>query len=1237
MSDAGDKQPSQPNDEHLPSVVIGIGASAGGIAALRTFFSNAQPDTGAAYVVILHLSPDHDSRLAEVLQAATTMPVTQVHDRVPLQPDHVYVIPPNGNLVMEGGDVVVTEVTGLEQRRSPVDIFFRALADTHESQAVAVVLSGTGPNGSSGIKRIRERGGLTIAQDPAEAEYDDMPRHSIVSGVDYVLPVAAIPRVIVEYDERRRAGQSRAMPAAHADAPGASVHDVLTLLRVRTGHDFSNYKPATVMRRIERRMAVRNCATLADYAAFLRASPEEPGLLMKELLISVTNFFRDSTAYSALENRVIPRLFEHKGSDDHVRVWVAGCATGEEAYSVAMLLAENASAMPTPPRIQVFASDLDAQALAVAREGKYTDAEVADVSTERLRRFFQPVPGGHRVGRELREVVLFAHHNVIRDPPFSHLDLVACRNLLIYLNRAMQERVLETFHFALRPSGYLFLGGSETIEAAGHLFIPLDKDARIFETRAVTSRPSLPATDPAPLAARASLPPVAVTRSPDRILPVDLHQRLLDSYGAPSLVVTEDFFLVHVSEGAARFLEVAAGEPSRDLRRLAIPEVRVDLLTALHQASRERSAVEVNGVRLSAARGGGAVRLVIRPTLRDGEPLRGYFLVLFEPDGVAPAAANESLQLTSPTEAPITHLEEELVRVRSQLRATIEQYESQVEEAKASNEELQALNEELRSSAEELETSKEELQSVNEELSTVNQELKIKIDELGSTNNDFQNFINATDIGAIFLDRARRIKLFTARARDIFNLLPTDIGRKLSDITNTLNYDRLHGDVDGVLERLQPFEAELDTRGGRSYLMRILPYRTSDDHIDGVVLSFVDISTRRQAERNLVTSDQRFRLLIESAVDYAIFTMTSAGIVDSWNTGAERMFGYPIDAIVGTSASVLFTPEDRASGVFDEELRCAKLEGRASDERYHVRRDGSRLYCSGVTIRLGADAALGFAKIARDLTPQREAEVALKEAHAGLEHRVDERTQELQDEIVRRSTAQEHVTALLRKVVTAQEEQRARIARDLHDQLGQQLTALRLTLERYRDRTVKAGGAVDDDLDRAASLAKDIDAELDFLAWELRPAVLDDLGLAAALPRFLRQWSEHHQLAAEFRTSGVDTGHLSPECELTFYRVTQEALNNVVKHAHASRVDVILEHRDGAIVLLIEDDGVGFDPSDSETTARGIGIAGMRERAALCGATLEIESSVGEGTTVFLRIAADEVRGGGQMQVSNKR
>jgi PAS domain S-box-containing protein len=701
-------------------------------------------------------------------------------------------------------------------------------------------------------------------------------------------------------------------------------------------------------------------------------------------------------------------------------------------------------------------------------------------------------------------------------------------------------------------------------------------------------------------------------------MPAELHQRLLDGYGAPSLVVTEDFMVVHISEGAARFLEVPAGEPTRDLRRLAIPDLKVDLLTALHQAARERAPVVVQGVRLPAARGGGVVRLAIRPALREGDPPRGYFLVLFEHDGALPSAAQPPTQLTSPTEPPLTQLEEELARLRSQLRVTIEQYESQVEEAKASNEELQALNEELRSSAEELETSKEELQSVNEELTTVNQELKIKIDELASTNNDFQNFINATDIGAIFLDRLSQIKLFTARARDIFNLVPADVGRKLTDITSTLTSSRLHADIALVLERLQTIETEVETVAGRSYLMRVLPYRTDSDRIEGVVVSFVEITSRRTAERRLQASDERFRLLIDSATDYAIFTMTPLGLIDSWNSGAQRMFGYAADEIVGRGAEVLFTPADRATGAYAQELGTALAEGRASDDRFHQRKDGSLFYCSGVTIRLGADGALGFAKIARDLSAQREAEVALRDAHAGLERRVEERTQELLDEVLRRSSAQEHVTTLLRKVVTAQEEQRARIARDLHDQFGQQLTALRLALDRARERG-SGGGAVDPDLDRAAALAKDIDAELDFLAWELRPAVLDDLGLIAALPRFLREWSEHHHITAEFRSAGVESGQLSPEAELTFYRVTQEALNNVIKHAHASRVDVILERRDGGITLLIEDDGVGFDQADPDISSRGIGLAGMRERAALSGAALEIESAVGEGTTVFLR------------------
>jgi two-component system CheB/CheR fusion protein len=1140
--------------------------------------------------------------------------VTQVRDRVAMQGDHVYVIPPNATLAVSDGDLVVSTAARVEERRAPVDIFFRTLAETTQSSVACVVLSGTGSDGASGLKRVKEHGGLTVAQDPNEAEHGDMPAQAMATGlVDYVLPVEQMPAAILGYHERLsrvHAEESLARLPSEQEA----LREVLVLLRVRTGHDFSNYKPATLMRRIARRMNLRALATMVDYARFMREQPDEGVALMKELLISVTNFFRDAEAFAGLEQRIVPRLFEGKHSPDQVRVWIAGCATGEEAYSIAMLLAECASTSLMPPSIQVFATDLDEHAVATARDAFYTDAEVGDVSDERLGRFFVHETGGYRVRRELREMVLFATHNVIKDPPFSHLDLISCRNLLIYLNRAVQERVMETFHFALRPGGYLFLGTSETADGRG-LFVTVDSNTHVYESRPAGTRLATPPADPSGIALVQPGMRGPEPRALPKVSAVDLHLRLLEQYAPPSLVLTEMHEVVHVSEHAAAYLHVSAGEPSRDLARLIRPELRVDLIAALHQAARQRANVDVRGVRMPVGAEDAILTIGVKPVLRDDDPPRGFFLVLFQEEGRGPRLESGGVALTSPFD-PANHLEEELARVRNQLRLTVEQYETQVEEAKASNEELQALNEELRSSAEELETSKEELQSVNEELTTVNQELKIKIEELALTNNDFRNFIDSTDIGTIFLDRLLRVKLSTRRAQDIFNLLPTDTGRRLTDITNTLLYDGLQEDARHVLDSLQTVEREVQTRAGRWHLMRILPYRTTDDRIEGVAITFLDITTRRQAELRARDEEERLRVLIDSAVDYAIFTMTGEGIIDSWNVGAQRMFGYAADEIVGKHSGTLFTQEDRAAGVPQEELRTAARDGRASDERYHLRRDGSRFYCSGVTMRLGE--SLGFAKIARDLTSQREAELALQEAHAGLEARVQQRTRALQDENQRRGAAQEHVLSLLRKLVTAQEDQRARIARDLHDQLGQQLTGLRLALERSRERA-GTRGAVDDDLERALSLARQIDAEVDFLAWELRPAVLDDLGLVAALPRFLREWADHYGVAAEFRSAGFSAGQLSRESEVTFYRVAQEALNNVAKHAHASRVDVILEARDNSVVLVIEDDGVGFDPASQETMAKGIGLVGMQERASLSGATLQVESAPGSGTTVFLR------------------
>jgi two-component system, chemotaxis family, CheB/CheR fusion protein len=1085
--------------------VVGLGASAGGIKAFKEFFAHVPHRSGMAYVVILHMSPEHESRLTEILQLTTLIPVTQVVETVRIEPDHVYVIPPNRSLSMRDGHLALSEMTRREERRSPVDIFFRSLAESNDSRAICVVLSGTGANGSMGLKRIKEFGGIVFAQDPAEAEYNDMPRNAIATGlVDYVMPVAQMPAKIIAYKDHLAAVRISTEPLERHETDEEALRDIFTQLRVRTGHDFTNYKLATVLRRIERRINVYELPDLQSYALLMRESPEESSTLVKDLLISVTNFFRDSGTYQALENNIIPKLFEGKRAGDNVRVWVAGCATGEEAYSIAMLLAEYASSSVNAPTLQLFATDLDERSIAVAREGFYTNAEVADISPERLRRFFTKDGEGNRVRRELRGMVLFSTHNIIRDPPFSQLDLVSCRNLLIYLNRPAQERVMEVLHYALHPGGYLFLGRSESIYDAGDLFTTVDKDHHIFQRRTITSRMFLPLPKLSPQRTyQRHREECDEVRAHDRLSYFDLHLRLLEQFGPPSVLVNENYDIVYLSERAGQYMLFAGGEPTHNLLRVVRPELRMDLRTALYQAVQRRTKVEARGVYVSVNGNTHTVNLIVRPVMRDDDPARGLILVIFE-EAQEKEEMEEPPAIDAISQAePVAHpLEEELLRVKAQLRATIEQYEIQHEELQTTNEELQAMNEELRSTAEELETGKEELQSVNEELVTVNQELKIKIEELSQANNDFQNLMASTGVGTIFLDRSFNIKLFTPRACDIYNLIPSDVNRPLMDITTRLLYADLIEDVEQVLNRLQPVEHEVQTRDGAWYLVRLVPYRTKEDRIDGVVITFIDTTSRKAAT---------------------------------------------------------------------ETLR------RTRDE---------------------------------------------------MELRVKERTGDLQtandalrNEVTERRIAAERARGLLRRIITAQEDERSRIARNLHDHLGQQLTALRLKLETVKDR----GGnrtELNQAVEQAQIIAEQLDIDVDFLSWELRPVSLDRLPLVTALSDFVHEWSKHFDIPAEFHTSDMEIGRFPENIETNLYRIAQEALNNIYKHAQATRVDVIFERREDHIVLIIEDNGQGFDINRIAVHSgeeKEMGLIGMRERAALVGGTLEIESQPGDGTTIIVR------------------
>lgn len=832
--------------------LVGIGASAGGIRMLQQFFAAMPPNSGMAFVVILHLAPEYESNLAGLLQQTTSMEVTQVTAATLVERNRVYIIPPNKQLSMLDGSIQLQELEGARGQRAPIDLFFRTLAETQGRSATAVILSGNGSDGTIGIKRIKECGGLTIVQEPQEAEYDGMPRSAVATGlIDFVLPLAAMPEALVTYWSRADQIELSASEIKRFDSGDDAMREIFALLRNRTGHDFSQYKRPTLLRRIARRMQVNGVSELPDYVETLRARSEEVHALLRDLLISVTNFFRDFEAWRALE-AILPQLFGGKEASDQVRVWVAGCATGEEAYSVAMLLYEYAVTLAQPPSIQVFATDIDDEAIATARNGIYTETIDADVSPERLERFFVFEQDHYRIKKEIRDLVLFAPHNLLRDPPFSRLDLITCRNLLIYLNREVQSQVLQLFHFTLRSSGYLLLGSSESTDSVPNLFMPSDKSQRLYQRRiTVTSLPSaMPNMPLIGLARRVLTEPRRGSEGSVHSL-AELHQQMLAQHTLPSVLLDENYTIMHLSRGAGRFLQFVEGEPSHNLLKVVHPSLRLELRTALYKATQENS-IQRRRVPVELDEQPRLIGVLIQPIVQP-EWARGYSLVIFEDLG----DLNEIEPITSSDAEPlVSQLEEELQRTRDLQLTTVEQYETAVEEYKAANEELQAINEELRAATEELETSKEELQSVNEELLTVNQELKLKIEELSQTNNDLQNLMASTEIGTLFVDRELRIKRYTPSLQALFNLIAGDSNRPLEHITHNLDYPQLVADARRVLEKLAVVTREVQSSTGQSYIARLLPYRTADDRIDGVTLTFVDVSERKQAEQSVLLREE---------------------------------------------------------------------------------------------------------------------------------------------------------------------------------------------------------------------------------------------------------------------------------------------------------------------------------------------------------------------------------------------
>ncbi|HVG09721.1 MAG TPA: chemotaxis protein CheB [Thermoanaerobaculia bacterium] len=1187
-----------------PCPIVGIGASAGGLAAFEALFSHMPAETGMAFVLVQHLDPRHETLMPELLAKHTAMPVHLVSEDTPIGTDCVYVTPPNSTVTIDECVLRLNPRERSRGRRMPIDSFFRSLAEDQGDDAVGIVLSGTGADGALGLRALREHGAMTMAQAPSSARYDSMPRSAIRTGmVDHVLPVEEMPFRLMEHLRNLVALRGGGGHEGLRHEVEENLSRICAVLRRRTGHDFSRYKQSTLVRRVRRRMTEVRTDSAAVYLELLAEDPREIDNLFQDLLIGVTHFFRDPEAFAALEGKVIPKLFEGKGADGQVRVWVPGCSTGEEAYSLAMLLLEHAGRLDQPPRIQIFATDIDAQALETARQAWYPEQIADQVAPDRLARFFAKHGNLYRVAKEVREMCLFSAHNLITDPPFSRLDLISCRNLLIYLEADLQNKLIPLCHYALRPGGFLFLGPSESVAPYPELFRAGEKRLRIFQAKEAILRPpvSFPLAERNRFAVR-GLAPRANVQSLSEVF----ERILLEHYSPACVLVQERGEIVYFSPRTGRYLEPPAGAPRLNVLEMVRPGLRLDLRTALHKAISTRAPVAHEAVPYEADGQAQRVNLSVRPMHELGED-QGLYMVVFQ-DVTEPGPGPQVDPDAPQSMARIQRLESELHSTKDHLHATLEELESSNEELLSSNEELLAINEELQSTNEELQTSKEELQSVNEELETINAELKKKLEELDRANSDLQNLFQSIQIATIFVGRDLRIQRFTPAATEVFRLIGSDVGRRIEDIAPRFSGEgTLTEDIHQVLDTLLPLERQVGLREGDSwYILRILPYRTLDDRVDGVVVTFLDVTELKRAEENRA----RLAAIVESSHD-AIIGKTLEGTVTSWNAGAERLYGYTAEEAVGQNISLIAPPEriGELGPIFERLRRGQRVE---PFETVRVRKDGTRLNIMLVVSPVfdASGRIVEASAIAHDITAQKRTEEALHEAA----RRKDEFLAMLGHEL-RNPLAPIRNCLLILDQPGATPEQAGRARQTLERQV-QHLTRL-----------------VDDLLDVSRiSQGKIL----------LRTGRLD----MAALVR---------TAVEDYRAPAADAGETLeldlPDRPLWVNgdptRLAQcvgNVLHNAVKFTErGGRIEVALRAEDGQAVVSVSDTGVGVDAQtlqrlfepfsqadsgiDRSRGGLGLGLALVKRLVELHGGTASAQSEgLGHGTRVELRIPLQEAR-----------
>jgi two-component system CheB/CheR fusion protein len=1195
----GEKAGGKYRDEPF---VVGIGASADGLKALKRFLEHLPADTEMAFVVVQHLSPDHESNLGTLLDGYTEIPVDMADDGVAIEGNHLYVIPVGKQLGIRDGSFETGQIPDLHRGRHTIDFFFRALAEAREHRAAGLLLSGAGTDGTAGLRAIREHGGLTMAQDPDEAGVGTMPRHAVDAGVvDFVLSVDEMPGRLREVTRANRRFDIQQPPEALENGESEALRRIMRLLHKQTGNDLSNYKRPTVLRRVGRRMQVCEVDSLEAYLRYLEESSSEVDRLFEELLIGVTRFFRDQEAWEALDGEVIPELFRGKTPDDEIRVWVPGCATGEEAYTVGMLLEQYAETVDHPPDIKVFATDIDRGAIAFARRALYPSAIASDVPSEMLERYFRREDEEYRVVKRLRNDLLFAVQNALADPPFSNLDLVTCRNFLIYLEPEAQEQLLEILHYGLRDEGFLMLGSSETTTQGAELYETVDKENHLYralpesQARIHVPRRAFGYREPEQLADEA--PTVEVERDLEKIH----RESLLEQYAPPSVLVDADSNeLLHVIGDVERYLRVPPGRPSSDVLEMVDSELRAQVRTLLFEAVRTPDEPARRKVSLEDDHQLQLEAVAFEPSGSETAVVELSFVRLADLEGADREGDRTGEEGDS--DGVVSELEDQLEQTRARLQSTIEEYEASNEKLRASNEELMSMNEELQSTTEELETSKEELQSMNEELQTVNDELNDKIEQLDSVNSDLRNLMRSTDIGTIFLDRDLTIKRFTEPVTEYFNLIRTDEGRPFAHITHELQTDQLVDDARRVLEELTTIEREVECDGGRHFMCRALPYLNVDDRVDGVVLTFVDITERKRIRERLAANEQKFRTVFESAANpmfiYQIRQDGSPAPFTEVNGLAVEKTGIPRDELTRMTIDEIFTAES-----FDADHHFEALD---RDGEFHEElmlrwpKEGEAVPCEVQAKQMRVDDTSMVVEVVRDISDRKRYERALVESKERAEELAELRSMflsTLSHDVRSPLTAIMTMAGILRRKMDEED-------REMVDRIERSTEQLRKILDSIlRMAKLEAGDtfAVPEEFDLVGTI-EDV--------LELHEPLADE---------------EHLSIAYRGPDSSVDV-----ELDSRFMtQILSNLVDNAVKYTDEGEVVVELSETADRVRIEVSDTGPGIPEEEQKEiferfetgsggAARdsiGLGLAITRMLTDAMDGEISVESAPGEGST----------------------